>query len=122
MRPNPLQIKSYEFSLDAIRFCVGLQKANREFIISKQLLRSATSIGANIMESQDACSKKDFVYKLQISLREARESLYWLRLIDESGIFVFTKTDYQHLIEKCDELIRLLVASVKTIKNNMRVS
>jgi len=102
--------KSFQFSLKII----GLYKilvAQKEFVISKQLLRSATSIGANVEEASAASSKKDFAYKMSISSREARESKYWLRLLNESDLVEVELNEYLLDVE---ELIRILTAIVKS--------
>jgi four helix bundle protein len=84
--------------------------------ILKQLLRSGTSIGANVAESQEAASKKDFINKLSISLKEARETEYWLKLLKESS--VLNEKEFISLINDCDELIRLLISILKKLKEN----
>tara|TARA_B110000240_G_scaffold195572_1_gene245503 strand:- start:212 stop:556 length:345 start_codon:yes stop_codon:yes gene_type:complete len=104
--------KSFQFSLKII----GLHKilvAQKEFVISKQLLRSANSIGANVDEASAATSKKDFAYNISISSREARESKYWLRLLNESDLVEVELNEYLLDVE---ELIRILTAIVKSIQ------
>lgn len=93
-----------------------LVKGN-EFIISKQLLRSGTSVGANVAESISAVSKKDFVNKLSIALKEARETKYWLRLLKESKL---SKLDFSTTIDFVEELIKILTAIIKTSKTNIK--
>ena len=83
----------------------------KEFVLSKQLLRSGTSIGANVREAQRAQSKADFVSKMSISLKEADESAYWLELLHESGYLPSEEID--PIYSACDEIIRLLVAITK---------
>jgi four helix bundle protein len=80
----------------------------------KQLLRSGTSIGANVAESQEASSKKDFINKLSIALKEARETDYWLKLLKKS--LLINEKEFISLIKDCDELIRLLVSIIKKLK------
>ncbi len=89
----------------------------REYVLSKQLLRSATSIGANIEEAIAGISKKDFTAKMSIASKEARETLYWLRLLDKSGI---VKVDYGDYIRECSEPINILTAIVKTSQHNIK--
>lgn len=109
--------KSFDFSVEIVKFCFEVQKNKREYIITKQLLRSATSIAANIEEAQGAFSKRDFIYKFQISLKEARETYYWLRLIKSSQIFEeYSVDDY---LVKSNELIILLTRILKTSKENL---
>lgn len=88
-------------------------QGQREYVISKQLLRSATSIGANIAESEASESRADFVHKLSIANKEARETLYWLRLLERSSLVEIESYIY---IDKCDEIIRLLTSIIKTIR------
>ena len=110
MRRNVIVEKSFEFSLSVIDLYRQLID-QKEYVLSKQLLRSATSIGANIEEAQAAQSKKDFIAKMSISSKEARESLYWIRLLDASQIIRF---DYSQLRFQIDEIIKILTAIVKS--------
>jgi len=112
MKENVVKNKSFDFSLIIIELYKKLQE-QREYVISKQLLRSATSIGANIAESEASESRADFVHKLSIASKEARETLYWLRLLERSRLVEIELTKY---IESCDEIIKLLTSIVKTIK------
>ena len=107
---NIIQLKSFKFSLKMIAL-YKILKENNEFIISKQLLRSSTSIGANVEEAIAAQSKKDFVAKMSISSKEARETKYWLRLLNESQFIQF---DYSESLTDIDEIIKLLTSIVKT--------
>ncbi len=109
--------KSFDFSVSIVKFCFEVQKKKHEYIITKQLLRSATSIAANIEEAQGAFSKRDFIYKLQISLKEARETYYWLRLIKSAQIFEEYNVD-EYLV-KSNELIILLTRILKTSKEKL---
>ncbi len=112
MKENVVKNKSFDFSLIIIELYKILQE-QREYVISKQLLRSATSIGANIAESEASESRADFVHKLSIASKEARETLYWLRLLERSSLVDIELTIY---VERCDEIIRLLTSSIKTIR------
>lgn len=114
MKKNIVKDKSFEFALKIIDLYKILQSQN-EYVISKQLLRSGTSIGANIAESEASFSRADFIYKLTISSKEARETIYWLRLLEQSNL-VILKIDFSDYINDCDELIRLLTSIVKTAK------
>lgn len=109
-----IQQKSFAFSLEIISFYKKLIKQN-EYVLSKQLLRSGTSIGANVEEASAGQSKKDFIAKMSIASKEARETLYWLRLLNESEI---TTTGCEPLIKKCEELTNILTAIVKTSQQN----
>lgn len=110
MRENVVRAKSFAFALRIIRLYQRLKRA-REFVISQQLLRSGTSIGANVEEAQAAQSRRDFLSKMSIASKEARETRYWLLLIKESGL---AEADVTHEMGEVDELIRLLTAIVKS--------
>ncbi len=112
---NVILEKSFQFSLDIIEL-YKILKANKEFVISKQLLRSATSIGANVNESIAAQSKKDFTNKMSIASKEARETKYWLLLLKESKL---VNLNYEKYIRSVDELIKLLTATVKTSQGTL---
>ena len=103
--------KSYDFALKVIKVCYQL-KDNNHFEIARQLLRSGTSIGANIEEALAGQSRKDFFAKMSTASKEARESKYWLRLLKDSGIS--DSHDVQKLIENSDELIKILTSIIKT--------
>ena len=114
MEDNLIVLKSKAFALRIIKLYQHLQDRS-ECIISKQLLRSGTSIGANIAEGQYAQSKADFMTKYSIALKEASESRYWLELLLESGILPDSES-FRSIIADCTELIRLLVSSTKRLK------
>lgn len=113
MKENLIQTKSFEFALSITSLYIKLQK-EREFIISKQILRSSTSIGANVEEAIAAQSRKDFVNKLSISLKEARETRYWLRLLQESELTGIDVSKYQ---KEALEIVNILSSIVKTTKS-----
>ena len=115
MKESIVQKKSFEFSLKIISIYKKLQ-LEKEFVISNQVLRSGTSIGANIEEALAGQSKRDFTAKMSISSKEARETKYWLRLLKESEL---TKLDVDALILDIDELIRILTSIVKTSQSNL---
>ena len=106
--------KSKLFAIRIIRFYKYLTEEKKEFIISKQLMRSGTSIGANIRESYFAQSQADFVHKLNIALKEADETAYWLELLVESNMI--EEHMFNSLYTDVKEIIALLVASIKTAK------
>ena len=111
---NAVKEKSFRFAVRIVKLCKFLQEDKREYIMSKQLLRSGTSIGANITEAQQAQSRPDFVSKLNISLKEAVETDYWIRLLYETEYL--TKEQFTSIIGDCDELEKLLVSIVKATK------
>ena len=118
---NPVTSKSFSFSIQIVKFYRVVLLRTKEFEpILKQLLRSGTSIGANISESQSAISKKDFVNKLHIALKESRETEYWLKLLNKADII--DSKEYLSLYSDCEELSKLLTSILKTTKNNMKNS
>ncbi|MHB8260412.1 MAG: four helix bundle protein [Bacteroidia bacterium] len=111
---NVIVDKSFEFSLEIIDLYKFL-KDNNEFVLSKQVLRSGTSVGANVEEAVGAFSKRDFTAKMGIALKEARETRYWLRLLNKSQI---VKCELTENIKKAEELVNILTAIVKTSQSN----
>ena len=111
MVDSPLLIKSKAFALEIIRICNEIKRSQKESILTNQLVRSGTSIGANIREAFYAHSKADFISKLQIALKECSESEYWLELLIESGYYSDTTT-----LDRCVELKRILISSINTAK------
>ena len=114
MKENALLDKSKKFALRIIKLYKYLNENKREHILSKQLLRSGTSIGANLKEAAFAQSRADFQAKLFISQKECAETEYWLELLHESEYI--NKSEFDSIYEDCQELMRLLVASTKTIQ------
>ncbi|MDU1889918.1 MAG: four helix bundle protein [Dysgonomonas sp.] len=112
-----LNTKSYGFAIRVVRLIQFLQKDKNEFVLSKQILRSGTSVGACIRESEYGQSKADFINKLSISLKEANESHYWISLLYDTD-YIDQKM-FNSLSADCEELIALLTASIKTSKNNL---
>lgn len=110
MKKSIVQEKSFEFSLDIIKLYKKMIDEN-EYVLSKQLLRAGTSIGANIEEALAGISKKDFIAKMSISSKEARETRYWLRLIDKSEL---VKVEISNELKQVEDLINILTAIVKT--------
>ncbi len=104
---SPIRIKSFSFACDIVHFCDQL-KLNKDYEIASQLLRSATSIGANTREAQRGVSTKDFKNKFSIALKEADETKYWLEILEATGRKVPAG-----MHDKCEELIRILVTIIK---------
>jgi four helix bundle protein len=117
-KSNPLQDKSFSFAQRIVRVYTYLTKKRKEFVMSTQLLRSGTSVGANIEEALQAQSKKDFIPKLYISLKEAYESHYWIRLLQ--GGQILTEKESTSLLKDVNELIRIITAIIKTTKSNIK--
>ena len=110
-----LQEKSKDFALQIIKMCNEIKLSKRESVLTNQLIRSGTSIGANIREAMYAHGKADFIAKLQIALKECSESEYWLELLIESGYY-----EDKRILEQCVEIKKLLISSINTAKNNLR--
>ena len=108
-----LEEKSFQFAIRIINLNRFLIETKKEYILSKQLLRSGTSIGANIAEAQFAQSKADFVSKMHISLKEASETRYWLRLIEATNLV--DNIQLESIMSDCNELINMLVSTCKTV-------
>lgn len=112
---SPLREKSYLFAIKIVRLSQFLISDKKEFVLSKQLLRSGTAIGALIRESEFAASKADFINKLTVSLKEANETEYWLMLLYDTNYLA--KGEFVQLQSECKELIAMLVSSIKTSKS-----
>lgn len=109
--------KAYSFALQIILLYKQLISEKKEFVLSKQILRSGTAIGALIRESEHAQSKKDFLHKINVALKEANETKYWLQLLRDSEYI--TSSNFEIIYPSIDELIRILAAIVKTTKKNL---
>lgn len=112
---NVVQEKSYAFALRMVKMYQHLTKQRKEFVLSKQVLRSGTSIGANVEEAIGGQSTKDFAAKMNIAYKEARETHYWLRLLRDAGYL--SETEATSIITDCDELLKLTGSILKTLKN-----
>ena len=110
-----IQDKSFQFAIRIVNLCKYLQQEQKEYILSKQLVRSGTSIGANVAEAQQAQSKPDFIHKMNIALKEVCETDYWLRLLYATNYL--TEKEYESIISDCTETGKLLTAIVKSAKN-----
>ena len=117
MNDSVLFNKSKKFALRIFKLCKFIKEEKQEFIITGQLFRSGTSIGANIAESRYAASKADFTNKLHIAVKEASETEYWLTLLTEAEIL--SEVESKSILSDCAELIKLLTASIKTSKNKL---
>lgn len=112
---SPLRDKSYAFAIKIVKLSQSLVSEKKEFVLSKQVLRSGTSIGALIRESEFAASKADFINKLTVSLKEANETEYWLMLLHDTDFL--SNKEFLLLQSECKELIAMLVSSIKTSKS-----
>jgi len=113
-RSDPLGEKSYGFAIQIVTLSRTLQNRKKEFVLSKQVLRCGTAIGAMVREAEFAQSKADFVHKMTIALKEANETAYWLSLLKDTKLI--SEERFLQLHPVCRELIAMLVATVKTTK------
>lgn len=113
---NVVKQKSFAFAKRIVKLCRFLRETKGEFVLTKQLLRCGTSIGANVAESQFAQSRPDFITKLSVALKEAGETDYWLRLLHETDYL--TKEQFMSIMRDCDELEKLLITILKSTKEN----
>jgi four helix bundle protein len=118
MKKNIIKDKSFAFALRVVNLAKYLEGEKREYVLSKQVLRSGTAIGALVREAEHAESKADFIHKMSIALKEANETLYWLELLHR-GEYIDEQA-FQSIESDCDELIKLLIAIVKTSKASKR--
>ncbi len=114
MKNSPLREKSYLFAVSIVRVVQNLQAEKREYTLSKQLLRSATAVGALLREAEFGQSTADFINKLNIALKEANESSYWLLLLKDTDYI--QKETFEKSNQDCKELIAMLVSSIKTLR------
>ena len=119
-KENPVLEKSYALALRIVELYKYLTEEKKEFVLSKQILRSGTSIGANVEEAEGAQSEKDFLSKMSIAYKEARETKYWLRLLNDSGYLEKNPTD--SLFHDIEEVLKLIGSIQKTMKYKIRNS
>jgi len=117
-KDNIIRDKSYTFALRIVKLYKYLSLEKKEFVLSKQILRSGTSIGALVKESEHAQSKADFINKINVALKEANETEYWLQLLNDSKYI--TVKEYKSIHPEINEIISLLVAILKTSKKNLK--
>ncbi|KAF9659922.1 four helix bundle protein [Tenacibaculum sp. Mcav3-52] len=113
---NIIQEKSYDFAVRIVNLYKHLSQEKKEFVLSKQLLRSGTSIGANIEEAIGGQSRKDFYAKLTIAYKEARETHYWIRLLKDTSFL--SKDTTQSFLNDTEEILRIIGSIQKTIRNS----
>ena len=118
MGKSVLKDKSYAFAIRVVQLYKHLSSTKKEFVLSKQVLRSGTSVGALIREAEFAQSKKDFISKMSISLKEANETVYWIDLLKDTGYL--TEEEYSSMNKEITEILKLLVSTVKTAKQNLK--
>ena len=116
MKESIMSEKSLEFAAQTVKFCIKVNSETKENIVTKQLIRSSTSVGANINEANYGVSRADFIAKMQIAMKEAAESEYWLKLLYKAEYV--KENDVIALVEMCKELERMLISTLNIAKNN----
>jgi len=119
MKENAIEQKSYAFAVRIVNLCRYLQDKKKEFVLSKQILKSGTSICANVSEAECGISDKDFLAKMYIAYKESAETKYWLNLLKDTGYL--TKQEFTSLYKDCMELVRMLSSITKTIDRKLKV-
>jgi four helix bundle protein len=117
MKTNIVAAKSYLFAIRIVKLYKWLCAEKREYVLSKQLLRSGTAVGALLREAEHGQSKADFLSKVNIALKEANESEYWLMLLKDTGYL--SENEYLNIQKDCGEINKLLISIVKTTKENL---
>lgn len=108
--------RAKDFAVKIINICREIKQNHRESVLTNQLMRSGTSVGANIHESKYANSTTDFIYKMQLALKECYESEYWLELLNRTGYI--NDEEYKKIINECGQIRRMLISSINTVKQN----
>ena len=114
-----IKVRAFDFGIRIVKLVRVMKKDPASYALANQIVRSGTSIGANIEEAQGALSRKDFIHSMQISLKESRETFYWLKIIGGSGIL--PTAQLQSLLLESEEIVKILTTIVKNAKVNMRI-
>ncbi|MDI6802975.1 MAG: four helix bundle protein [Bacteroidota bacterium] len=117
-KKNIVREKSFAFAVLIVELCKMLSEDKREYVISKQLLKSGTSVGANVREADNAESKPDFIHKMGIAQKEADETMFWLELLVATKYI--PESQFLNLSEKCSELIKIIRSIILTAKENIK--
>ncbi len=120
MKENVIKTKSFHFAVRTVNLYKNIQEEKKEFILSKQLVRSGTSIGANIREGINAESKQDFIHKLGIAQKECDETIYWIELLHATAFI--TDNDMIQMRDHAEELMRIIRSIILTTKRNLKIS
>lgn len=116
MKENVIKNKSFAFGKRIVRMCAYLEENKKEYILSKQLKRSGTAPGALVREAEHAESRKDFIHKMSIALKEANESEYWIQMVKEGNYI--SQNEFESIWSDCNEIIKILVAIIKSSKGD----
>ena len=117
MSESIVKIKSFELAIRGVNFYKWLVSEKKEFIMSKQFLRSITSVGANVREAVNAQSKADFIHKLSISQKECDESMYWLEILNRTNYI--STTEFESMHQQCNEVLKIIRSIIITSKKNL---
>lgn len=116
VKENIIKTKSFEFAIRVVKLYQHLQTERKEFVLSKQLLRSGTSVGAMVREAEHSESKQDFIHKLAIAQKEINETIYWLELMDATGFL--NQKEFESINADAVEIIKLITTIIKNTKRN----
>ena len=119
MKENKVSVKSLAFAIRVVKLYKYLAETKKEYVLSKQMLRAGTAIGALIREAEHGQSKADFLSKMNIALKEANETLYWLILLKETDYL--NANEFNSVYADCEELVKMLASIVKTTKNKLKM-
>ena len=119
MKDSVLRLKTKQLAINIVKITKTVKESKNEFVLSNQLLRSGTSVGANVHEANYAQGVNDFISKLEIALKECYESEYWLDLLFETNYI--SESDYKSLITECGVIRKMLINSCKTVKENNNI-
>ncbi len=117
MKENVIVNKTFLFAIEIVKVCRCLANEKKEFVLSKQLLRCGTSIGANVEESEGGHSRKEFILKLQIAYKEAKEIKYWLKLLHATNYI--DKQEFESLLFQVEEILKIIVSILKSSKEEV---
>ena len=117
MSESIVKVKSFELAIRGVNFYKWLVAEKKEFVMSKQFLRSVTSVGANVREAVNAQSKADFIHKLSISQKECDESMYWLEIL--VGTNYISKTEFESMHKQCEEVLKIIKSIIITSKKKL---
>lgn len=117
MSESVIKIKSYQLAVDGVKFYRLLQQEKKEYVLSRQFLRSITSVGANVREAVNAQSKPDFIHKLSISQKECDESLYWLELLKDTDFII--EEEFEPIYNQTKEVLRIIRSIIITSKKSL---
>jgi len=117
MKKNNIKDKTFSFAVRIVKLCKYLSENQKVYVLSKQLLRSGTSVGANVREAENGESKKDFIHKMAIAQKEINETIYWLELLKETEYLSYSQ--FESVNNDAIEIIKIIITIIKNIKTNL---